>query len=620
MNYSKLMVITALSIIGATSTINAQDRQLSPVRQTDENRLNNQKRLKPQSLKIPKKAPRRITARIKIKPPVDSIKPSSRQRKELRRTPDKKVPQRIQPHIPLIKSISPPLDDFPYQAQDFGNNERVFRGKKIHNPDNPNSTWQQFAYDIGASRQQSDGTWRDTKPTIDWKDPKNSDYYIYKKPVYAVSEGVIIKCWRNAPENPRPYTGELDNAYKGMPLSEQTWLHPDTRAGKVFGSGNFILVREDNGNHVHYAHGRPGTIPKKLCPNNGRLLAPATWEKDSSVPETQQVRVKRGDFLFETGNVGTSSAPHLHLDRTESDIATSVRFRFRNGLANPLTKSRKLKNPEWTSFAGKQIPPGPVLVWPPRREGGIWSWHSMTAKKWGEYFRHMSDSNYQMTWIDGYSVSGIPYFNTIWKPAKAGWLGYALLTGADFQKKFNQALSDGFALVHVDSVLAGGKPRYNAIFQKGTSKNFIAHHGQNSADFNATFKKVTKKGYSAVNASVLSVKGKLQYTTLYRKQNLGGWVLLPGIPKSRYQQVYNENSAPGRRPFYVNAYKHKGNVFYSVVFSQNPKGPRKDKHGMSLKTYQNEFNSAGNLALQAISGVDGAKSKHEYIGIWRKNN
>ena len=429
---------------------------------------------------------------------------------------------------------------------------------------------------------------------------------------------MIVNCWRNAPENPRPFTNELDNAYEGIPLSEQTWLHADTRAGKVFGSGNFILVREDNGNHVHYAHGRPGTIPQNLCPHNGKLLAPGSWETDSSVPANKQVRIKRGDFLFETGNVGTSSAPHLHLDRTESDIATSVRFRFRNGLANPLKTNRKLKNKEWTSFAGKQIPSGPVLVWPPRRAGGTWSWNGMTAQTWGEYFRHMADSGYQMTWIDGYSVSGIPYFNTIWRPATAAWLGYTLLTGADYQKTFNKALADGFALMHVDSVLAGGHPRYNAIFKKGASKDFISRHGQNFRNFDATFKKLTQKGYSSVNASVLSVKGQLQYTTLYRKQNLGGWVLLPGIPKNGYQKVYNDNSKAGRRPLYVNAYKHKGKVFYSVVFSQKPKGPRKDKHGMSQNAYQSEFNSAGNLSIQAISGVDGAASKHEYIGIWRK--
>ena len=616
MNYSKLIIGVVVAAIGGAGSVSALESQTSEPRQIDRDRVTIQQR----------EGMHNLEADIELVETEIASWEAEIERVESKIAnwdPD------ITSWEPEITTMDPEttigitrieLDDFPYQAQDFAPNERVFRGKSTHNPDNPSSTWQQFAYDIGASRQQSDGTWRDTKPTIDWSDPKNSDYYVYGKPVYAVSDGVIVNCWRNAPENPRPFTPQLDTVWSNMPLSAQTWLHRATRAGRVFGSGNFIVVREDNGNYVHYAHGRPGTIPQHLCPHDGVLLSPDTWETDSAVPEHQQVRVKRGDFLFETGNSGTSSAPHLHLDRTESDLATSVPLRFRNGLANPLGDDWKLQNVEWTSFAGQQIPPGPVLVWPPRRSPGEWSWHGMTAQNWGAYFRHMADSGYQMTWIDGYSVAGVPYFNTIWRPAVAGWLGYALLTGADYQTTFNNALANGFALVHVDSVLVGGQPYYNAIFKKGASTDFVARHGQTVADFNATFWDVTAKGYSPVNASVVSVNGQLQYTTLYRKQDLGGWVLLPGIRQSDYQQVYNNNAALGRRPSYVNAYKHNGRVFYSVVFSQKPQGPRKDRHGMSSSGYQYEFNTAAGLPIQAVSGVDGANYNHEYIAIWRKDS
>ncbi len=554
-----------------------------------------------------------VVARLAKAPPADAIEPDARQRA---------IVEGVRRNPATVKKLTVALDDFPYQGQDFADNERVFVGKPVHNPDNPQSTWQQFAYDIGASRQEADGHWQDWKPSTDWKNPKNSDFYIYKKPVYAISEGTIVNCWRNAPENPRPFTAELDPTTPNLPLADQTWLHADTRAGKVFGAGNFIIVKEANGNFVGYAHGRPGTVPQKLCPHNGALLSPATWQADSAVPAAQQVKLKRGDFLFETGNVGTSSAPHLHIDRTEPDMATSVKLLFRNGLANPLTEYYgKLKNAEWSSFAGQQIPPGPVLVWSPRRTGGLWSWNGQTAANWGHYFKHMADSGYQMTWIDGYSVAGVPYFNTIWKTASAPWLGFALLSGGDYQTTFNDATGDGFSLMHADSVLSGGQPRYNAIFVKGPPMDFVAKHGQNNADFNATFKDVTKKGYSSVTASVVSVNGQRQYTTLYRKQDLGGWVLLPDIAKGDYQTVYNENVAAGRRPFYVNAYRLGGGVFYNVVFSQKPAVPanqRKDRHGMTAADYQSEFNSAGALEIRAVSGVDGAAANHEYIAIWRK--
>jgi hypothetical protein len=117
------------------------------------------------------------------------------------------------------------------------------------------------------------------------------------------------------------------------------------------------------------------------------------------------------------------------------------------------------------------------------------------------------------------------------------------------------------------------------------------------------------------------VNGQRQYTTLYRKQDLGGWVLIPDIAKGDYQTVYNDNVAAGRRPYYVNAYRHGNGVFYTVAFSQKPAVPsnqRKDRHGLSAAAYQSEFNSAGEMSLVAVSGVDGAASTHEYIAVWRK--
>ena len=125
MNNFKLCLVTTLCIFGVTSSLNAQNRQLSPQRPTDGNRETIQQRMKPS-----RTAPRRMTARPKVRPPLDRINPSVRQRKKLKGTTDVMTPKRIKPNKRTMKRVNPPLDDFPYQAQDFGNNERIFRGKK----------------------------------------------------------------------------------------------------------------------------------------------------------------------------------------------------------------------------------------------------------------------------------------------------------------------------------------------------------------------------------------------------------------------------------------------------------------------------------------------------------
>jgi hypothetical protein len=188
-----------------------------------------------------------------------------------------------------------------------------------------------------------------------------------------MTEGVVINCWRNAPDNLRPYWNGVDpvsTPEKPVPLDKQTWLHPQTRDGLVFGSGNFLIVRHDDGSRMHYAHGRQGSIPERLCPHNGLFLSPKTFDRDSTVPERARVRVKRGEFLFRTGSSGTSGAPHLHVELIRPRPDDSSRpLLFRYGFYQPLDPvTMKAATAAWTSFAKDLLPlgakGGPVLIWP----------------------------------------------------------------------------------------------------------------------------------------------------------------------------------------------------------------------------------------------------------------
>jgi hypothetical protein len=540
--------------------------------------------------------------------PLDSIKPSATQREAL---------QRARPR-PMSGEL-PRLDDFPYFADDFADGEFIFNGKAVHNPDDPMSTWQQFAYDLGTVRQHADGVWRDFKPTINWKNPKNSDYYIDGKPVHAVSEGVVVHCWRNAPENPRPFTSELDSTEPNLPLADQTWLHDDTRAGKVHGSGNFIMVREDNGNHVHYAHGRPDTVPSRLCPHNGTHLNPGTWEADSAVPASQQVRVKRGDFLFLTGNTGTSSAPHLHLDRTEADKATSVRLRFRNGLAKQLDKdSLKTKSEKWSSFAGQPIPPGPVIVWSPRRLGAEYARHAFPASEFQDWFEHLGDSGYWPVWLDTYRVGGKTFMNHVWRPAKHAWWARHLIDAQSLKNEMKKAEQEGFTPVFIDSTTVGAAPRYTVIFAKGQPGEVMLRPGLTGPQNDAAFIEARQKGLYPVNVSVVSIAGMRFYTVLYRTENIGKWEILASIPEANYPLTLATQRAQGRKPVYLNAYMHGGKPFISAIFASAVSERRKDKHALSGAAYQQEFGLAhqAGMLTRAVTSIDGAQREHRFAASW----
>jgi hypothetical protein len=506
--------------------------------------------------------------------------------------------------------------DFPFRADDFGADEAVYNGKWIHNPDTPTDPWQRWAYDLGAARQDDQGTWRETRPGHDWKNPKNEDYVVYGKPVYAVSDGVVVNAWRNAPENPRPFTSDKDSTAKDLALADKTWLHDDMRAGRMHGSGNFLVIREDDGDLIHYAHAQPGTISSALCPHEGELLNPGSWNADSAVPPAQRVRVRRGDLLFLTGNSGHSSAPHLHLDRTHESSTDSLELEFRHGLQRP-TEGVQPTTPTWTSFAGKQIP-GPALLRPPYRSGGHYAWHGLSEPRYADLFQHLADSGYQPAWLDGYSVGGTSYFNAVWTPATAPWLSYHRLTASEYQARFTECTEKGFGLTHVDSYTVGDQVRYAAVFVQGARPS-AARHGLDGPTFHAWFEEQVAAGSAPMCASVVSVDGALRFTAAFRPQDVGGWVLKPAIAAADYQREYEINAAEGRYPRAVNAYKHAGRVHYCVVFAQKPTGPRLDRHGLSGAEYQTQFDdaAAAGMLLQAVAGVDGAVRNHEYIAVWR---
>lgn len=516
------------------------------------------------------------------------------------------------------KTGAPTRYDLPLLGNDLGDMERYYVGKKIHSA----SGSQMWGYDIGMMKYDADkDTWSEVKPGTDWKKIKNSDYYIYGKPVYAMGDGTIIRCWRNAPQNPRPFSSALGDDFNEA-FKDQDWLSQEWRNKMMSGAGNHLLVQEDDGDLILYAHAQTGSIPTSLCPHNATLYSKAdvnSSDSEADVPAAQQVRIHAGQKLYLAGNSGNSSAPHLHVHKQKPDN-TPVQMQFNRGLSKAIPDYVHADINNWTSFSGQRIPDGPVLFWPPHRLAGEYSRHGYAAKDYQRLFDHLANSGFRPEWIDGYSVGGKPYLNFTWRPATAAWRSYHLLTSADYQARFDEAKQDGYAPTQVESSLVNGQPRYSAIFVKGLPGAYLARHGLTTAQHDALIQEAKGKNLSPVNVSVVSVGGERRYTDLYRSDSIGQWEMKSQVPEASYQALYDANAAAGRRPVYLNGYMHGGQPFYSVIFSQQPAGARKDRHGMTAAQYQTEFDSAmaAGLPTREVSGIDGASSNHRFLAYWRK--
>ena len=176
-------------------------------------------------------------------------------------------------------------------------------------------------------RRWTGSSWTGLKEGIteaDFKnDPKNESTLSFGTPVYAVSDGEVMTCWRNAPEN--PYSGAVRAERDGCDGKCDQFRNCSCTIPRA---GNHVNVRMANGQVILYAHLKSGSIPAAVCPKEGSTVANALDSNKSGpngflpeiwIPDGERPKIKAGQFLGLVGNNGASSGPHLHIHQSKCD-------------------------------------------------------------------------------------------------------------------------------------------------------------------------------------------------------------------------------------------------------------------------------------------------------------
>lgn len=318
-----------------------------------------------------------------------------------------------------LVSVAASAGEFPLRADDINLNYRY----------TTNTHWsggsQAHALDVVARRHTGSSKWSQLK-TDSSATNLNSSYIIYGAKIRAMDDGVVVNCWRNAPEN--------------TPGSN----HSKVTDGYISYAGNYLYVLQDDGNYALYAHAQPGTIPSNLCPKNATYSSTAkpgyVLNADGAV--SGGARITKGQFLGKVGNVGNSSGPHLHV-HVQTPGGSAVKLKFDHGQTTSYANQTASVNATWSLLSGNSLPAGEVMVWAPHSVGN-WTVNNIPDERMQAWFNHFADSG-EMPNTYACTNNGQIY-NTSWVPSQGAWVAYHGMNLTTFNNKKTTLSNQGFYL------------------------------------------------------------------------------------------------------------------------------------------------------------------------------
>lgn len=453
---------------------------------------------------------------------------------------------------------------------------------------------QYYAYDFGIVAWNSKTkSWDNRIPGTDGS--KNEHYLAYGKPIVAASDGVVIEFANNVDEN-------------------------EGNKGGGSGGGNYIKINNGKETMCYY-HMQKNSLNKNLL--------------------SKGAKVKRGDFIGLLGNSGNSGAPHCHIHVIDDPDADGqgpflpLNFTHIYAVDRNVYKSPK-KNDGWVKVDGMGLPfvsNGRMMVWPsnlgpcwyPRGKTEV-AKHGISKKNYQAEVQKIWDCGYYPVWVDAYDVKGKTYFNVIFRPKRQN-LAIEVrhdLSSGQLESLYKDLVDEkNYRLLQLESYNDDGKLRFAVIFVKrdGVPAPQPAYLAQSAEKHQELFDKYTDMGYVPVNVSVTSVKGKKYYSAFYEKRDVGNCKLRSSLTQQEYQQQFEEMSNKHWDQVYINAYRHKGKTYFSVIWYQNAGF---EKYAAVRKAsssgYQSNYNTYAGYGYRTrcVTGYEEGK-KHYFAAMWTKD-
>ena len=464
----------------------------------------------------------------------------------------------------LALTLPEPLfaDGFFARAEDLGPWQAWTTGGYGHA-----GSYQELGYDFGISQWDSEGgawrqCWRDAAPS---PCDTNTDYLIWNTPVFAISEGEVVRCWRNAPDNT-----DIGNA-----------KNPDFE--RLMGGGNYLFVEEPDGELVLYAHFRQGTIPAELCPRSpdptfvvpASAINPGNYVSDveGDLLPTNRPTVSPGEFLGCVGNSGNSTNPHLHLSKSTNYTHGTNDY----GAAAPMV----FPTFRWTSQAADgsmlatamnvEIPNAVVAILPPAESPAFGPLALITTDFWQLLQVHdeWRADGIEIADFESYlDADGRRLYAAIAGPASGEGEFLAQLPYSTFLSQWRLFETRGLRMDDIEAYEVDGARVWSGVMTPG-SGDVAALVDYEWDNFRAAWGDLEKRGFRMHDHEVDLVDGRRLYTGILRPASYPPGAHF-GRPFEEFAPVWTGMQAGGGYLHDLELYSTDSSLRYTGTFAPTP--------------------------------------------------
>lgn len=432
---------------------------------------------------------------------------------------------------------------------------------------------------------------------------KNCDSYAYGRPIYAIADGSVVRCWRNAPE------------------AEFGYIHSGFYDKTIRAMGNYLTVQLTTGECVRYSHLQPGTIPEALCPYDD-TFTPVDDFRVQIVAKNQRPFVRKGQRIGFLGNSGNACKPHLHIHVNRSGINKEVAdtCNSTSPLAFDSLLVREVDRPDepWERLRNQALPATVVAIAPNFSDQlSEIVRYGIPSGDFQHYADQISGSGYVTSWIDGFGYGDGSLINGIFhRGTGARQRTFWGLDDDRYQQAFEQLRDQGLNLAQLDSYRRGDEIVHAAIFREDAPE-VTAYHNRTLDEHQELFDDLKADGWRPVSISPTWLGGRRRFAAFYNREG-GAFISNSILDLGDFEESHADNQTQGYRLRYFNSHTDGDDKpWLSAIWRTGPAAETVTELGLTRAAFQAKYDkrrSQGSKLLFVTGYSTGLSDR--YSGHW----